>query len=154
VSTDAQITALIDGAFGGSAKPEHFTNFSHCVECLKHDELLRARDVTTLRIEDVGNICWQPISFTSPEGLAYYFPALARLALAEPTYGYGWYGDTLHIHLSSSGPDDAFLKFCSPKQRQAVAALLQHLDITRAHLDERSTTHEEFESAWQRWRSD
>jgi len=41
----------------------------------------------TLRIEDVGNPAWDPnLLYHTSEGFAYYFPALARLALAEPDY--------------------------------------------------------------------
>jgi hypothetical protein len=85
-----EIIADIDAAFGGAVKPAHFTNYDHCEECAEHDQLLRQRDRATLKIEDVGNPCWTPIPFSSPEGGAYYMPTLVRLALSPPTDGYGW----------------------------------------------------------------
>jgi hypothetical protein len=104
-----------------------------------------------LLISDVGNICWQPISFSSPEGIAYYLPSLARLALAEPTGEYGWYGDTLQLHLASGGEDNRLLLFCSPAQRKAVAALLEHMNASREMLGERLTTIEEMEATRVLW---
>ena len=153
MKTDAQVVAEIDAAFGALGKPEHFTNFTHCEECREHDDLLRQRDRSTLLISDVGNICWQPISFSSPEGVAYYMPALARLALAEPTYEYGWYADTLQIHLSSDGENNRLLQFCNPTQRKAVAVLLEHLNVSRASFEERMTTREEMEATRALWES-
>jgi len=151
MKADAQIIAGIDAAFGKLRKPEHFTNFMHCQECREHDDLLRLRDRSTLLISDVGNICWQPISFSSPAGIAYYMPALARLALAEPTYEYGWYGDTLQLHLSSNGESNGLLQFCNQTQRQAVVQLLEHLNASRAELEERATTSEEMEATRALW---
>jgi len=76
VCTDEQVLSEIDAAFYSVEKPEHFMDYTHCEECAEHDQLLRERDRETLRIEDVGNICWQPISFSSVQGIAYYMPAL------------------------------------------------------------------------------
>jgi hypothetical protein len=151
MSTDAEILALIDAAFMSVDKPEHFTNFTHCEECAEHDEMLRSRDRESLRIEDVGNICWQPIGFSSPQGVAHFFPALARFALAEPTYGYGWYGDTLEIHLSANGSENKLLAYCNLGQRQAIAALLGHLNVSRADLEERMTTEQEMLATQALW---
>ncbi len=139
MTTDAGILAAIEVAFRDAPKPEHFTNHTHCEECAEHDQLLRRKDRDTLQIEDVGNIGWQPISFCSPEGMAYYMPALARLALSKPTYNYGWYGETLAIHLSSNGRENAFLRYCNDDQRKAVANLLRHLK-TAFPKDEVSAT--------------
>lgn len=123
MTTSTEVLAAIDAAFHNAPKPEHFMDYAHCEEYAEHDELLRTRDGASLRIEDVGNIGWQPISACFPEGMAYYMPALARLALAEPTYNYGWYGDTLHIHLSHDGKENSFLQYCNLNQRKAVADL-------------------------------
>ena len=90
MSSDAQVLETIQQAFASSPRPRHFTNYTHCSECAEHDEVLRSRDVQTLRIEDVGNPGWDPICFISPEGFAYYVPALARLALAQPVEPHGW----------------------------------------------------------------
>lgn len=149
--SDSEILADIDAAFLSVERPEHFTNYSHCQDCAEHDELLRSRDRETLKIEDVGNICWQPISFCLPEGIAYFFPSLARFALSEPTHEYGWYGDTLSIHLSSEGESNEFLAYCNTEQRRAVAALIEHLNIARASLECRLTDDEEMKEIHRLW---
>ena len=82
----------------------------------------------------MGNPGWDPICFTSPEGFAYYFPALARLALAPPSAQHGWYADQLLFHLSSGFEDNAYWRACSPPQKAAVARLLQHIIETRPAL--------------------
>jgi hypothetical protein len=128
MSPDAQVVAWIDKAFAGSAKPEHFTDYTHCCECAEHDQLLIDRDRQTLRIEDVGNAGWDPICFCSAAGIAYYFPALARFSLAPPTREFGWYGDQLMFHLTSGLLDNRFLQHCNAAQREAVAALLRRLE--------------------------
>lgn len=91
-----------------------------------------ARDPDTLTLEDVGNPGWNPIPFITPEGFAYYLPALARLALQEEPYGYDWFGFWFVWHLLSDGPRNARFNHCSPHQRQAVAAFVKHLIDTRA----------------------
>ncbi len=151
MSTSAEVLATIEAAFLDAPKPEHFMEYIGDPECTEHDELLRVRDRDTLKIEDVGNICWQPISYCSPVGMAYYMPSLARLALAEPTYEFGWYGDTLHIHLSSNGSDNDFLRYCSGDQRLAVATLLRHLDKLFPEYEMRLTESEEFEQCAKIW---
>jgi hypothetical protein len=132
MGTDDEILARIDAAFGDVPKPEHFTCYTHCEECAEHDETLRSNDRASLQVSHVGNPGWDPLCFASPAGKAYYMPALARLALAPPTREYGWYGDQLVFHLSSGGAQNAFLAYCSPAQRQAVAGLLAHFVETRA----------------------
>jgi hypothetical protein len=134
VLSDAQILASIERAFAGCARPDHFTNYTHCDECAEHDEILRSRDVVTLCLEDVGNPGWDPICFISPQGFVYYLPALARLALAEPTQPRGWYGPQLVFHLCSDGRRSERVLACTPEQRRPVVALLQHILETRVDL--------------------
>ena len=90
--TDAQILERMRQAFAPCARPDHFGPHLHCEECADHDQVLRARDLDTLSLEDVSNPGWDPICFASPEAFRYYLPALARLALAQPTEQHGWYG--------------------------------------------------------------
>lgn len=131
---DGDILQSVQQAFAGCRRPEHFTDYMHCEECAEHDEVLRSRDVGTLRIEDVGNPGWDPISFTSPEGFAYYLPALARLTLAEPVEPHGWYGVQLLFHLRHDGRQNRRLLACTSEQRRAIVDFLQHLVGTRAAL--------------------
>ena len=134
VPTDADILQKVLQAFSGCRRPEHFTDFAHCEECAEHDEVLRSRDIHTLRIEDVGNPGWDPICFISTAGFAYYLPALARLALAETDYAHGWYGGQLLFHLCSDGRRNQRLLACTPDQRRVVVEFLQHLLETRASV--------------------
>ena len=143
--------AQIDAAFGSVERPEHFTNHTHCCECAEHDELLRARDRETLGISDVGNPGWDPICFSSPQGIAYYFPALARLALAPPDPGYGWYADQLLFHLYSGFPENRFLQFCTPAQRVAVASLLGYIIESRTALVEFYDSTDNFLRCYELW---
>lgn len=134
--TDAQILQKIQSAFAERQRPEHFTNYTHCEECAEHDQVLRSRDVHSLRIEDVGNPGWDPICFTSPEGFAYYLPALARLALAQPAQPHGWYGPQLFFHLSHDGCKNQRFLACTRGQRRVMADYLRHLIETTAALVE------------------
>jgi hypothetical protein len=129
--TDADVLRLIDDAFAGCPRPEHFTNYTHCDECFEHDELLRSRDRDTLSMDDVGNAGWDPIAFCTAEAFAYYFPALVRLTLAMSDPNDAWYGDQLIVHLERDGKRNDRWQHCTSDQRSAVAALLEHIFETR-----------------------
>jgi len=148
---DTHVLKVIDEAFGGVAKPEHFTNYLHCEECAEHDETLRLHDRATLKIEHVENPGWDPLCFTSPEGKAYYLPTLARFALAPPTYEYSWYGDQLLFHLTSGGQYNEFLGYCTAEQRHAIALLLEHVITTHASAPEVLSSQDELLRAHELW---
>jgi hypothetical protein len=131
---DAQVLEAIQRAFADCPRPDHFTEYTHCCECAEHDEVLRSRDVQTLRIEDVNNPGWDPICFVSVQGFAYYLPALARFALKAPADQQGWYGGQLLFHLRLDGPGNERVRACTSDQRKSVVGLLQHLVETRAEL--------------------
>jgi len=134
MQSDVSIIQIVRQAFAERHRPAHFTTFEHCEECAEHDEVLRSRDIDSLRIEDVGNLGWDPVCFTSPQGFAYYLPALVRLALAEPAEPHTWYGSQLLFHLCSGGRRNERVLACSVQQRRAVVAFLRHLVETRAQL--------------------
>ncbi len=134
MQSDASIILTVQQAFAERLRPAHFTNFEHCEECAEHDEVLRSRDIDSLSIEDVGNIGWNPVSFTSPQGFAYYLPALVRLALAEPVDPTSWYGSQLLFGLCYNGRGNERVLACSVQERRAVVAFLRHLVETRAQL--------------------
>ncbi len=153
-SSDAQILAAIQQAFAKRPRPDHFTNYMHCDECAEHDETLRARDLQTLGIEDVGNPGWDPICFVAPEGFAYYFPALARLTLAPPAAPHGWYGNQLLFHLCYDGPGNKRMLACTPQERRSVVMLLQHIVDTRAELLDSNQCSDELFHAIDYWSAD
>jgi hypothetical protein len=151
MGSDATILELLRNAFSSCQRPEHFTNYEHCSECRNHDDVLRSRDINTLAIEDVGNSGWDPICYISPEGFAYYFPALARLALEDETERFGWYGPQLLFHLTHDGQCSLFLPHLRPEQKQAVVALLRHIGETRQDQLANYGYVEELQTAIDRW---
>lgn len=147
MTSDADILQTVQQAFAGCRRPEHFTDYTHCEECAEHDELLRSRNIQTLRIEDVGNPGWDAISFATSEGFTYYFPALARLALAEPDDAHGWYGSVLLSHLVGDGRRNRRFLACTPEQQRAVVQFLQHLvERSAAVADKHCSTDDLFEA--------
>jgi hypothetical protein len=71
------------------------------------------------------------LCYVGPNGLAYLFPALTRLALSEPTYGHGWYPQQLLFHLTYEGTANRHLRGFGLEQRRAVSGLLWHLAESR-----------------------
>ena len=149
--TDQEVLDEIVRAFGTGPRPEHFTDYTHCCECSEHDEVLRSRNRDTLGIEDVGNPGWDPICFVTPEGFAYYVPALAHLALSEPDPTKGSYVPQLAFHLRYDGANNARWQHCTAGQRAAVALLLEHLVETRAALADESCCTDTLLAALEVW---
>ena len=125
MATDAEILAEVRRAFANCPRPERFTNDTcNCDECLDHERVLSSHNVDTIGLAELGNPGWDPICFACPAGFLYFFPALARLALAPPDPSQDWYGAQLVFHMGYDHPFD-------PEQRQAVMRLLHHLLETR-----------------------
>jgi len=152
--TDAGILMRIREAFSSAARPERFTDRDHCCECAEHDDLLRSRDLDSLRAEDVGNPGWDPICFVTDAGFLYFFPALARLALDQPTCSQGWYLEQLLFHLTYEGSSNRRLLAATPEQRDAVVLLLRHVQATRAALVSEHLCAAELQDALSVWGSD
>lgn len=150
---DRQVLRRIDEAFAGVSKPEHFTNYTHCDECAEHDKTLRLRTRATLRREDLGNAGWDPITFSSAHGIAYLFPALARIALLPDAWrSHSWYGGQLLFHLSYDGGSNKFLAWCSTRQADAVYELLRHMAATRYDAIARYGDEEALRASLDAWR--
>jgi hypothetical protein len=149
--TDSEILQSVQAAFAECPRPDHFIDYTHCEECAEHDEVLRARDLHTLQIADVGNVCWDPVCFISPQGFAYYLPALVRLALAEPVEPYGWYAEQLLWHLCSDGARNERVLGCTPEQRKVVVEFLNHLAEARASLVDYHLCTDELFQAMEIW---
>lgn len=153
MATDTEILARIDAAFAPAPKPAHFCDPAHCPECADHDATLRANTRESIGLAELGNPGWDPLCFASAEGLLYYAPALARLALRDtpPTSEADWYGPQLAFHLSYAGTANRLLCAASAMQRRALAALLAHLIETRAGLIDTWACADEFLEAWGLW---
>jgi hypothetical protein len=106
-------------------KPEHFTDFGHCEECAEHDETLRSSSVEEIGIEQLGNPGWDPICFSSAEGIKYYFPAMIRLSI-ETIEG-EYYFDQLLFHLGYSGKENRLLNSFTLRQKEFVARFLWYM---------------------------
>lgn len=149
--TDADILKVIEAAFAGQGRPEHFTNYRHCEECAEHDEVLRSRTQESLTVADVGNPGWDPICFVTDEGFRYSFPALARLALQEPTEAHGWYFEQLLFHLNDANTPQKRRPACSAQQREVVASFLRHVLDTRGRMVTEHMCDDELRAAISLW---
>lgn len=132
--TDDEILALMTEAFSTLERPEHFTHYMHCDECFEHDETLLSLDLQAMTVDDVPSESWEPITMCEPYAFAYLLPTLTRLALSPEHPEWGWYGDRLIRQLVFNGPYNDRWRICSPPQRRAVGALLEHIFETRAEL--------------------
>jgi hypothetical protein len=151
LSRDDTVLAIIDAAFGAVTRPAHFHGDLADPEASEHDALLRSRDRETLSLADVGNAGWDPMFDAVPHGIAYFFPKLARLALATPSSPWNWYAAQLLFHLSYKSHENAFHAYCNPQQRAAVAAFLAHVIDTRADLLRERESADEFTECLALW---
>ena len=123
-----EILDVVDQAFGASPRPEHFTDFLHCDECAEHDELLRSRDRDTLTFDDVGNPGWDPLTASSPAGIAYVMPTLVRMAVTDQDrFGMLWFAGHLMTHFWHGGRYNKYLAAFDRSQRATVVALAEFL---------------------------
>lgn len=120
--------------FAAVPRPPHFTHFTHCAECAAHEERLQACAAASLGLEDIAYAASDPFCVALPSGFLYFFPALARLALAPPSREHGWYGAQLLFHLAPARRANGFFDACGSGQRRGVARFLRHLLATRASL--------------------
>ena len=149
MSTDREVLAEIDAAFGGVPRPNHFTNYEHCEECLEHDQTLSAKPRDELTREDLGMIGWNPVTFCQLPAKAYLFPRLAKELLAEPDTTWGWYGPEFICLVECT----EFRHYCNEHQRATVAAILLHAIETRAGLVESYGYTNEFLACHAEWGS-
>ena len=122
-----------------SPKPEHFTDYHHCCECAEHDQTLLSADPDSIGLAELGNPGWDPLCFTSPEGLKYYMPALVRLTLDTIDDPQKSYLDQFLFHLIKDGPGNAIVSACNREQRQFIAQLLEYL--IENHMSQTNAEH-------------
>jgi hypothetical protein len=73
-----ELQPKFEKAFEKVRRPGAFTN-CHCDECAAFDALLQTRNYHTITEADIG----MSLCLMSPEGLAYWTPALVRLCLTR-----------------------------------------------------------------------
>ena len=115
-------------------KPAHFANSQHCCECAEHDQTLMASDVDSIGLDQLGNAGWDPLCFSSVEGLKYYLPAMIRLTLETMDHSQASYIDQMLFHLMQDGEANRLIIACSTEQRKFVADFLEYL--VEQHVDE------------------
>jgi hypothetical protein len=150
---DRPVIAVIDKAFGEVERPTHFTDFAHCQECAD-DATLLARPRERLRRKDLGTSGWDPVTFTSAQGLAYLMPTLARFAFAPGGRKCGWYGDQLAWHLSCDGCANRLFQACTVVQRSAVRILVEHLVAGRSKVISENCCEREYSEALEVWQGE
>ena len=149
--SDRSVLQGINVAFGTLERPRYFTHIWHCEECADHDDRLQLCDRHTLCLEDVGYAACDPFCVATPQALAYFFPSLARLALAPPSSEHGWYATQLLFHLAVDEIDNPFYRHCDTRQRAAVARLLAHVVETRAQLAIEEQATDNFVRCYRLW---
>lgn len=106
-------------------KPEHFTNYTHCEECVEHDQTLRNSDVDHIGMDELGSPAWDPICFATVEGKLYYTPAFIRLSL--DTVDDDFYLDQFLFHLVWDGKQNSYYLACNQEQRVFIADFLSYM---------------------------
>jgi hypothetical protein len=108
-------------------KPVHFTNYQHCCECAEHDQILLSYDRDSIGLDQLGSPAWDPMCFSSPEGLMYYMPALIRLTLDGIDNPQESYLEQMLFHLILDGKDNRLVSACNVEQRKFIADFLEYL---------------------------
>ena len=106
-------------------KPEHFTDFDHCEECLDHDLTLVNSDVDSIGFDELGNPGWDPICYVEAEGFIYYFPAFVRLCV-NSNHDQSYISQFL-FHLSYDGKNNRYTLAFSAEQRTFTLKFLNYL---------------------------
>jgi hypothetical protein len=110
-------------------KPEHFTDFAHCEECLDHDLTLVNSDVDSIGFDELGHPGWDPICYVEAEGFIYYFPAFVKLCL-NSNFDQSYISQFL-FHLSYDGNSNKYALSFSAEQRDFTIKFLNHLAETK-----------------------
>lgn len=130
-------------------RPSHFTNYNHCCECAEHDETLKAADIDTIGLKELGNPGWDPVCFCSDEGKKYFMPAFVRLALE--TVKNEFYLEQFLFHLEGDGEENSLYKSCSNPQRQLIASFIEFMINTYTNEIEANLCSDEVLRAYQIW---
>ena len=135
-------------------KPAHFANYRHCCECAEHDQTLLAFDVDSIGLPQLGNPGWDPLCFSSAEGLMYYMPALIRLTLDTMDDRRETYLDQMLFHLTQDGRGNRLVSACSKEQREFVADFLEYLiEKHCAQIEAGAFTSDDILKAHEIWRA-
>jgi hypothetical protein len=119
-----------EDAFSDVSKPEHFTDYTHCDECLEHDETLRRGSRLTISRPNLGRPGWSPIGFCSAPGLMYYFPALVRYSCLPNLFGYEDLPEMVSHAVGPRGKGPEMFALATALQRRAVTSFARWLSAS------------------------
>ncbi len=128
--SDRQLIDEATEVFGKVARPEHFTDITHCSECAEHDGTLSAHTSDTITREALGHPGWDPMTFATDTGFRYFLPALIRMALTGT--GDDYYIDQFLSQVIRDGPRNTRRCACTVEERAVVLKALHALLETRA----------------------
>ena len=80
-SVQENLIEKVAAVFGKVARPDHFTDHTHCCECAEHDDTLRVHSPDSIPREALGHAGWDPMTFATDVGFRYYLPAMINFAL-------------------------------------------------------------------------
>jgi hypothetical protein len=147
---------LIDNlylAFNCYARPEHFTDYKHCDECLEHDQTMNSADLKTLNGSHVGTAGWSPFSFLTTEGFGYYMPRLLELSVRREKNKHGESVlSILLFHLAPSKDYDRFSGYSDVQRKVVLEALKLMLERHQSEIVE-EFIQEDLESAIKYWQT-
>ena len=150
--SDPTAESIIARAFevgAGVSRPAHFTNHTHCCECLDHDNELQPHTPETIPRSALGTMAWDPITFCTDEAFRYYLPGLIRIVLTES--GEDNYYEQFLWHLTYVGEGRDWHHICTQEERKVVAAALNWLLENRSEEVEAECASEDLLAAIERW---
>ena len=129
--------ALIQQAYDAFAlfeKPKQCTKYTDFEEG-EFNAILLSSTQRSLTMEQVGTVCWSPISAMTPEALAYFMPRLIELALTRAVDRDGEPFFCHFINAFSEGPENEKSRLFGQKQRAVMADVFTFLiDTFREEL--------------------
>ena len=121
-------------AFANFKKPKQGTKYTDFEEGEFNAVLLSAAR-RSLTMEQIGTVCWSPISAMTPEALAYFMPRLIELAVTRAVDCDGEPFFCHFINAFSEGPANDRFKMFEQAQRRVMADSFRFLiDTYREEL--------------------
>jgi len=103
-------------------RPQHFTNHTHCEECLESDNILLSKSIDDIGLEELG-VHGDPLYFCTDQGKRYFMPSFVRLAIS--TIDDEFYLGQFLFHLEGNGENNKLFKSCTVEQRKFIANFIE-----------------------------
>jgi len=151
--TPAAIVGRAYRAFSSFARPEHFTDHTHCPECAEHDQTMRSRPHAAIGVVQLGNPGWCPIPFLTEQAYGYVMPRLIELALASSVERPGESYVFSFLLALTPAPEHRKLDNFTPEQAAVVLESLQHMKDKMWSVIEEACCEDDLAQAIARWNS-